>query len=272
MNVQEFAELAAGHALHALSPEDERTFLAALAEHPEWASIVESDVDSVIVLAEGAAEVVPPPGIRDALLAQIAGAGTDAHAESQAEAEVDAHAETPDAGADALQVLIDEPPTTESIQTVQRRRWTRGVFALAASIVLLVALGYGAALVGDLLTPKPAAVVALQQIEQAPDAESVTGETAAGGTVTAHWATSLGKAVVVTDGLPELGPDEVYQAWFVRGESPVSAGTFETDAAGTATALLTGDMQAEDLIALTVEPAGGSEAPTTDPIIAIPTA
>ena len=39
MNEQEFAELSAGHALAALSPEDERRYREALAVHPEWAAM-----------------------------------------------------------------------------------------------------------------------------------------------------------------------------------------------------------------------------------------
>ncbi len=53
MNVQEFAELAAGYALDALSPDDAEAFEAALAEHPEWASIVEADAATVADLAIG---------------------------------------------------------------------------------------------------------------------------------------------------------------------------------------------------------------------------
>ena len=64
MNVQEFAELAAGYALDALSPEDAEAFEAALAEHPEWASIVETDAATVADLATGVAEVEPPAHVR----------------------------------------------------------------------------------------------------------------------------------------------------------------------------------------------------------------
>lgn len=280
MNVQEFAELAAGHALHALSPDDERAFAAALAEHPEWAGIVDTDAATAVVLSEGVSEVAPPPSIRAALLAQIA---QDSHvAETPSVLEADAAADTdPFAGLPLLPAVtaeeaaqadpVEPPASTDMLQTVQRRTWTRGVFALAASIALLVALGFGAALVGELLTPKPAAVVALQQIEGAPDTQSAVGETEDGAVITAYWSDSVGKAVVVTDDLPELASDQVYQAWFVRGETPVPAGTFATDD-GSATALLSGGMATGDVIALTVEPAGGSEAPTTTPIVAIPTA
>ena len=66
---------------------------------------------------------------------------------------------------------------------------------------------------------------------------------------------------------------QAYELWFVRGDAPVSAGVFEADDE-TTTALLDGEMQPGDAIAVTVEQAGGSPsgAPTTDPIIVIPTA
>ena len=118
------------------------------------------------------------------------------------------------------------------------------------------------------------AVVALEQIEGAPDARTASVELEGGGVATAHWAPSVGQAVVVTDGLSALPTDKSFELWFVRGDAPISAGTFEVGADGRATALLQGDMQAGDVIAVTVEPAGGSPngLPSTDPIVVIPTA
>ena len=79
MNEQEFAELAAGHALYALSPDDERAFETARRQHPEWEHLVTADAETAAVLAESVSDVAPPPGLRSALLAQIAGdaAGSD---------------------------------------------------------------------------------------------------------------------------------------------------------------------------------------------------
>ena len=184
MNVQEFAELAAGHALHALSPDDERAFAAALAEHPEWAGIVDTDAATAVVLSEGVSEVAPPPSIRAGLLAQIAQGSHDSETPSALEAEpaveTDPFAALPLLPAvtaeEAAQADPVEPPaSTDMLQTVQRRTWTRGVFALAASIALLVALGFGAALVGELLTPKPAAVVANRRSPIAPPRRAHSG-------------------------------------------------------------------------------------------------
>ena len=61
VNEQEFVELTAGHALHALSPEDERRFETALAAHPEWQDHVGADAATVAALADSVSEEAPPP-------------------------------------------------------------------------------------------------------------------------------------------------------------------------------------------------------------------
>ena len=162
-------------------------------------------------------------------------------------------------------------PSTEIVQTIQRRNWTRGLFALVASMALLVGIGWGVGALSDRLTTPPA-VTALAQIEAAPDAQSAVGKVDGGGEATVHWSESLGQAVLVTDGLPEIADDRAFELWFVRGDSAVSAGTF-TAAEDTTTALLAGPVEPGDTIALTVEEAGGSPegAPTTDPILLIAT-
>lgn len=298
MNLQEFAELSAGYALGALSPADRDAFEAALAEHPEWSDIVAADAETVALLAEGTAPVAPPLGARGLLLSQIAltpqapgahhtGVQTPAPIvpplpplprdgvlveteplDTLSEASPSLVAETaPSSGP------IEPPASTAMIQAVSRRNWTRGLLALAASLVFLVVIGFGAASLGQWLT-RPAAIVALEEIESAPDALSATAEVAGGGTATAHWSESLGKAVLVTDGLPTIASGETFEMWFVRDDgTPVSAGTFDAARASTTT-ILDGALEAGDTIAVTVEPAGGSTtgAPTTDPIVAIPTA
>lgn len=257
MNEREFAELAAGHALHALSDADEQRYVQALAAYPEWTAIAADDVETVALLADAAASVAPPASIRSSLLAQIAStpqgpampAPADEHANGVA-------------------------PATASAPASARasKRWSRAIFALAASVVLIVGLGIGAAfLVPQLM--RPASVVALDQIESAPDAQQATVDLETGAQATAHWAESVGTVVLVTEGLEQLDDERTYELWFVRGDQPVSAGLFDTDA-GAATALLEGEMHAGDVIAVTVEPSGGSPTgqPTSDPIIAIPTA
>jgi anti-sigma-K factor RskA len=263
MNEKDFAELAAGAALHSLSADDERRFRAALAEHPEWRSIAEADAAVAGLLADTAAPTPPPAYLRSALLAQIA--ETPQSVVPETDDGVPLTSPTDEPAVEAADV-----PTNEAVP--KPRRWARTVFALAACLAVLVGVGIGAVTLNEQLN-RPASVVALQEIESAGDAEQATVALDDGGTATAHWSASAGKAVLVADGLPNPGEGQTYELWFVRGDAPVSAGVFDVDG-GDATALLAGDMQAGDAIAVTVEQAGGSPTgqPTTDPVIVIPTA
>jgi anti-sigma-K factor RskA len=269
MNEKDFAELAAGAALHSLSADDERRFQAALAAHPEWQDLVEADAATAAGIADAAAPVPAPAHIRSALLDQIAALPQDGSGRAAASVDAESPAE-PAVHPEDLSAVAPEVAPGSSPKPP--RRWTRTVFALAACLAVLVGVGIGAVALNEQLN-RPASVVALQQIEAAGDAEQATVVLDDGGTATAHWSGSVGKAVLVADGLPSPGEGETYELWFVRGDAPVSAGVFDVDG-GEATALLDGDMQAGDAIAVTVEQAGGSPTgqPTSDPVIVIPTA
>ena len=272
MNEAEFAELAAGHSLGSLSGEDERRYRIALAAHPEWSAIAEDDVDTAALLAEGVSAVAPPPALRDALLARIA-----VTPQTPASEGVPAVAPALDATAGAVpdDVPAAGPESTRRASSAggegASRRPRRLMFALAACLVLIVGLGVGAAVVVPQLL-RPAAVVALDRIENAPDAAQKTVPLPSGGHATAHWSASIGTAVLVSDGLQPLDGKQTYELWFVRGDLPVSAGVFSAEP-GTTTAQLSGSMHAGDAIAVTVEQAGGSPTgkPTSQPIVVIPT-
>lgn len=261
MNEQDFAELAAGHALHALSPEDEQAYVDALAAHPEWEQIARADAATAAVLADATLQVAPPVALRADLLARIAQTtqlGSGGLSASAAPAPA-----APTTG-------VEPPADTATIQAISRRSWTRGLFGLAASLVLLVALGFGAVTIGEQLN-RPASVAALAQIQDSPDAESATVALDSGGTATAYWSGSMGKAVLVSDGLPAITSDQSYELWLLRDGTPLPAGV--VDEGGDVTALLDAQMQPGDAIAVTVEQAGGSSTgqPTTTPIVVIPT-
>lgn len=283
MNEQTFAELSAGYALGALSPEDEIAYRDALAAHPEWLSLTAIDADTASLLADGAEEVAPPEHLRAELLARI-GAPADVDAADAAVAPEPAPDATPDQdAADADDELHDDDPraaasghsvgspATEQLQTVERRNWTRSLFALTASIALLVGIGWGVGTLTESMRA-PSAESVLAQIQQASETHSNTAELADGGEATVYWSPEVEGVVLVADGLPEIDDNQSYEAWFVRGEAPIPAGAFESND-GSAALLLDGEMQPEDVIALTIEQSGGSPSglPTTDPIVAIPT-
>ena len=288
MNEQEFAELSAGAALHALSPDEERRFRAALAVHPEWRGIAQDDAEAAATLADAVEPIAPPDRVRSALFARIAETAPDdgsAPAERTTSAEPireqtrprmteeseESRAGHPEAGSPSLSTAEGQVGTEAERLTGQTRS-RRLLFALAACIVLLVGIGVGTIALNGFLA-RPAPVIALEQIEGAADAEQASIAVSGGGTAIAHWSASLGRAVLVTEDIAVPAPDEIYELWFVRDDGAVSAGTFSVDG-GHAIAELKGEMRAGDAIAVTVEPAGGSPTgqPTSDPVIVIPTA
>jgi len=251
MDKQEFDMLSAGEALGALSDDDRQAYRRALADHPEWAADTQEDAGTAAALADLVDEVVPPAHVLESVLARIdaPSAATDV--------KEPAH---PDRSGSAV--------VTKPSRPSPRRRW----FALAASVVLVAGIGIGASIIVQQAT-RPAYVTALDRIESASDAQQATAEVAGGGSATLHWSASEGEAVLVADELPSLSDDQTYELWYVRGETPISAGVF--DATGsTTTALLEPGMQPGDVVAVTVEPQGGAPdgKPTSEPIVVIPTA
>ncbi len=264
MNERDFADLAVGHALNALDEADERAYQEALSGHPDWDHHVRGAADAVAVISSAIEPVEPPASVRAALFARIS----------------DLPPQTPtvvlSAPTDAEDHAAAAPAATRSGSTRSSasRGWgTRRWFALAASFAAVLVLGFGAVTVSQLFSP-PAAVVALQQIEDAPDAQSASATMPDGTVATAHWSPSTGQSVLVTDGIPALEEGTTYELWFVRDSTPIAAGTFEPDAAGNATAVLQGEMHVGDVIAVTIEPAGGSPdgTPSTAPVVAVATA
>ena len=260
MTENEFTELAAGHALHALSAEDETRYRSALAEHPEWERIAHEAEQTGAMLADGLADVAPPPSLRESLLAHIA-------VTPQGDATVEAP--SPDATASSAGADRDADADRDAPQP---RPWRRRLFALAAAIVLLAGIGIATtSIVTDI--NRPASVVALEEVTAAADAAHATAELASGAQATAYWSASLGTAVLVADGLDELQPGQAYELWLVRDETPISGGVFTATDGRQVTAVVDETMHEGDVIAVTIEEAGGSPTglPTTEPIIVIAT-
>ena len=77
-----------------------------------------------------------------------------------------------------------------------------------------------------------------------------------------------GDAVFSAVGLAGVSEAETYQLWLIGDDGPISAGTFQPDADGGALVLLDGAVRPGLVLGLTIEPAGGSVAPTGDILIA----
>lgn len=278
MNERDFADLAVGHALNALSEADERAYQEALAGNPHWGHHVRDASDVVAAISASVEPVEPPPSVRASLFARISELPQDTppHDSSSVGPRVVSAPATSDdedfAAAGTAPVAVERETVSNGASAASGwgpRRW----FTLAASFAAVLVLGFGAVTVSQIFSP-PAAVVALQQIEDAPDAQSATTTMPDGTVATAHWSPSTGQSVLVTDGMPAPEQGKTYELWFVRGETPIAAGTFKPDADGKATAVLQGEMHSGDVIAVTVEPDGGSPdgTPSTAPVVAVATA
>ena len=120
------------------------------------------------------------------------------------------------------------------------------IIAIAMIAVLAFAAGDPA---GDLQTYP----VAVTDATDAP----ITGEV--------RLRESAQQATLNLSGLQEPPEGQVYQVWLVAGDAPPEPNiTFTPDSAGQASLLIRGDLPSSQLLAITLEPHGGSPAPTTD--------
>ena len=78
----------------------------------------------------------------------------------------------------------------------------------------------------------------------------------------------LFRSVVVLADAPAPGPDRAYQLWVLDGITPISVGLLPAGQAQ-ATELIEG-VRGREAFAVSLEPAGGSPAPSTTPLVGIP--
>ena len=155
-----------------------------------------------------------------------------------------------------------------------RQRWfTRPVAVIAAAAAAIALFGggivVGSALSGGTRQQQQQQASALAAINAAPDAQRATERIAGGGTATLVWSGNLGKSALVTTGLPALPAGKTYELWYLRGHQAIPAGTMVAARSGSTWRVLSGSMEAGDAVGVTVEPAGGSEKPSSAPIVAI---
>ncbi|WP_241992308.1 anti-sigma factor domain-containing protein [Cryobacterium lactosi] len=289
------ADLAGAYALNALTAEEAADYERYLARS-EQARIEAAELsDTAVALGLAVAPVQPSSALRANLMAQIATTPQLAPRTAPA-APVEA---APAAPADPA-VPTDAPPAAIPIGSGRRaadapasdttpvtsagsgsaaeraqRRWfqrpTGYLVAAAAAVALFVTGTFaGQAIYGDPSREFAQEQAAgLAEINAAADTQRASTQTADGQDATLVWSGDLGLSAIIVDDLPALGDDKDYQLWYIGAAGPVSAGTFDSDGSGTAWRVLDGTMTAGDTVGVTVEPKGGSEQPTTDPIVAI---
>jgi anti-sigma-K factor RskA len=72
--------------------------------------------------------------------------------------------------------------------------------------------------------------------------------------------------ILVAKNMPSVPDDRTYQIWVINNDVPKPSGLFQPDGNMTATPI-TNSITKADVIAVTVEPAGGSKKPTSAPVL-----
>ncbi|SDP47968.1 Putative zinc-finger [Pedococcus dokdonensis] len=259
--------LVGAYAVDAIDEQERSAFELHLAECPECQAEVASLQEAATQLSL-MSEVAAPASMRDSVLAGIKTVRPLPPLEAQSGGPV---ASGPVGGPSPT---VDAPTRTGSAShavpdsTVvpfrPRRRVTAWLASAAAAAVLLV--GGLAWSPWDDGTPPPRNVSAIEKVLEAKDAkryEKVIG----GAKATIVRSASLGKAVIIADHMPAAPAGKDFQLWFDQpNRGMVSAGVMPHGAADTVTILLEGDAATATGAGITEEPAGGSTAPTGEPI------
>lgn len=182
--------------------------------------------------------------------------------------------QAPSAPEPSREPVNDELATRRARRALRRGGEARWRLVAAAAVVVAVGgVWWGAA--GPSLQPTPRETVAVEQQDadlvallQAPDLVVASGLEDTGVEGTVFRSESEGRAAMVARDLPDLPADAVFQAWNLVDATPTSAGTF-TATDGAATVLLSGDVTAAQVMAVTIEPVGGSDTPTSDILLQV---
>jgi anti-sigma-K factor RskA len=281
-SAQNPADLAGAYALHALDADEAADYELYLSLS-EQARVEAAELnDTAVALGLAAAPVQPSSGLKAGLMAQIASTPQLAPLDSPARpgtpaVTADAPPVVAAVAAPAPSPVAANPPTRTGGSAAERaeRRWFQrpaGYLAAAAAAAALFVGGTfaGQALYGDNGDAFPTQQAAeLAEINAAGDTQRASTETVDGQDVTLVWSGELGLSAIIVDDLPALGDDQDYQLWYIGEGGPVPAGTFDSAGSGTVFRVLDGTMSAGDAVGVTVEPRGGSDLPTSDPIVAI---
>ncbi|MBR8740930.1 anti-sigma factor [Nocardiopsis sp. MG754419] len=163
-------------------------------------------------------------------------------------------------------------PAPQRLPEPRRRAlpWTFGL-VLAACLAVIIALGAVVLDQRDQVDELRSNEQQIAAVLAAPDAVTTSAEPMEGVSVTVVHSESLGDLVFSAHGLEDLH-DEDYQLWLTRPDGSVySAGVLAVDEGGLVLPVLATPKDEEtDGVAVTIEPEGGSERPTSDPVMAMP--
>jgi anti-sigma-K factor RskA len=248
MNNERFEDLKDAYVLDALPEEERRKFEEFLAAHPERQAEIDELGAVAGLLAFSPEEQEPAPELRERIMEVV-----------EAEA----------------------APRSESRGSVFARLagyiGARGLALGAAALLVMGLLSWNLLLQNQVEDLQGQVQNSQGQVEdlqaQVQDAQAQQTQTIQ---LSGTWANqgadaevasiSDNRIVLVADDLPSVPEGQTCQIWVIKGDVPEPSGLFQPGGTETA-APITTPIKKGDTIAVTVEPAGGSEQPTTDPVL-----
>ena len=269
------------YVLNALTPAERDEFEIQLAGSETLRNEVTELRDTAVLLGMAVAPVQPSPELKTNLMAMLASTpqlSKDIAPVRTLKTSMDAAP----AESTVAPVLSDAAPVTSSAvqgNAKSRARWFNRPIVALTSIAAAVALVIGAGAITtsfsqnqNLNDAATAQADQLAAITAADDMQRVVASVSTGGTATLVWSGDLGKSALMVDGLPALPDDQTYELWYIdEAGVPTAAGLLDVSE-DSEWLVLEGDMAAGDTVGVTVEPSGGSEQPTSTPIVAIASA
>ncbi|MFD7663636.1 anti-sigma factor domain-containing protein [Streptomyces sp. NPDC059788] len=240
MSIADLHTATGAYVLHALPPAERATFERHLAACPACAEEVREFSATTQRLGLAVAQL-PSPEMKDQVLHRIGS-------------------------------VRQQPPRTAARGRLQR--WNRSVPGLALAACLAAAAAFGGIAVWQHHTAQDARTQAqqararagqLSAVLTAPDSKVSSGRLKDGASGTVVVSRARDRAAFIASNLPDLPDARVYQLWFNDGGKMRSAGLLSATG-GTGAMVLDGRLGGASGIGVTVEPAGGSEQPTSEPV------
>lgn len=231
MDREKFEDLKAAYVLRALTEDERRELEEYLADHPEHRTEVEDLASLANLIALSPAEHEPSPELRKNIMRVVESEATTSQ-------------------------------TSEPSALARLREFvTFRKLALGAVAILAVAL-----LSWNVLLQSEVSQLQGQLQQQERQTFALQGTGNASSAQAEVVTLDRGRSVLLTENMPSVPADRTFQIWVIKDGTPVSAGTFKPDS-GTSAAAIEASLSGAEAVAITVEPAGGSDQPTSDPML-----
>lgn len=255
---QQLQLLTGAYALNALPDGERADFERFATTDPQTQTELRELSETASLLALGVPAETPPPELKASIMAAVKNTR-----------------QLPPVSA-----VTDLASAREAKAEQVRRRSVLPRMAAAAAVVLIAAAAFGGWAVGNRSSENNQASELSQLRDQqnqqnqmlsimaATDAKVASQKTSNGGLVTLISSSTMNQAAVMAQDLPPLAADKSYQLWFISADGAIPAGLMKgSSTSKSSVTVLDGAIGKASNVGITIEPAGGSKAPTTTPIL-----